>query len=206
VRIRTVLLVASLALTLAVAAPAAAQSTDTNSAAIAAVSQAPLDNAGASPILRLPKSVSFTADDQAKPGAARNVGGQQVVFMVQGGLVLCCSDTGFAIGAGAAFSPMKDDKQVEINADFHFTRFGGDNGVYISFNGQYNVKMDKDDVTPFVLGGLAIVHSSGETEARLQLGGGVQFKMSNGRAVRAQVRFILTSGNVTTVILGGFAF
>jgi len=156
------------------------------------------------------KSVADELDQQRPPGTAASpthqVAGKQMMIMVQGGLVTCCGSTGFDVGVGAAFMPLKDNDKFEINGDFNFGRLFSTNLIYISFNGQYDFHLNNSKAVPFAGGGIGIAHTSGATNTAFQLLFGAQFEMSSGRAVRAQVRFLFTSGASTTLILGGFAF
>lgn len=196
-----------LLLVVGVAIPAAARGLDeatTATAAQASFSTGVLAKA-------LPADVSFLADaDQQRAGAAsapqHQVGDKQAIFMVQGGLLFCCSNTGFVVGGGASVKPMKDNDKFEVGGDFNFARIYSSNGLYVSINGQYDIHLQDSKLLPFVGGGLGITHGSGFTDTNLQILGGVDFETGGGKALRAQVRFLFTPGAMTTILMIGYAF
>jgi hypothetical protein len=140
-----------------------------------------------------------------KPSPTHQVGGKTVRVFIEGGAIFCCSYAGFTLGASAAIVPMKDHPQFEVNADVHYLHIAGTNGWDISFNGQYNFKMQNSKMTPFADGGLIIASFNYGTNAALQIGGGIEAAFASGRAFRAQVRFAFLPGT-TTELLFGFAF
>jgi len=155
------------------------------------------------------ENVADDVDQQRPPGSSASpthqMGGKQVMIIAQAGVTFCCSTTGFIAGAGVNFMPMKDNDKIEIDVDGNFIHFGG-NGIYVSFNGQYDVHLNNSKMIPFLGGGLGIAHFGGGTNTGLQIYGGIQAAMSSGRAVRVSIRFLFAGGATTTVILGGFAF
>lgn len=198
-----------------IAVPAAAQGTDTSNApaAVTASTTPAVDSSSASSI-DLMKHVSFATDDQTQRGTpTHQMGGKQVLIMVQGGYEHASGENGFFGGIGANFKPVKDNDMFEVGADFNIGHAsGGGEGatlIYISFNGQYDIHMKDSKTVPFVGAGVGIVRlsSSGfsNTETKFQILGGVAFAMQSGREVRAQVRFIFTEAT-TTILMVGFAF
>jgi hypothetical protein len=141
----------------------------------------------------------------AKPSPTHQAAGKTVTVFIQGGVLFCCSSAGFTLGAGAAFVPMRDHQQFEINADVMYFHIYGTNGWDLSFNGQYNFKMANSKMTPFADGGLVIASFNYGTNAALQIGGGIQAAMSSGRAFRVQIRFAFLPSTVTEILFG-FAF
>jgi hypothetical protein len=133
-----------------------------------------------------------------------------VTIDIQGGLVTGNGSTGFDIGVGASFLPMKDNDKFGIIVDGNFIREDGVNVIYISANGVYNVHLNNSKAKPFLGGGIAIVHESvngfSDTQTKLQILGGVGWALSSGREVNGQVRFVFTDGGTTTILLFGFAF
>lgn len=188
------------------AAPAAAQTQDQNAAASTVV--ASNDTTGVS--FAMPASVSFDTDAQAKPSPTHQMGGKQVTLDIQGGLVTGNGSTGFDIGVGASFLPMKDNDKFGVIVDGNFIREDGVNIIYISANGVYNIHLNNSKAKPFVGAGLAIVHESVEgfsnTDTNFQILGGVGWALASGREVNGQVRFVFTEGSTTTLLLIGFAF
>ena len=176
----------------------------------------PANDASLSPQLNLAQHVTFVTenvadeiDQQRPPGSASSpthqMAGKQIMVIAQAGVTFCCSTTGFIAGVGAGFMPMHDNDKIEIDVDGNFIHFGG-NGIYISFNGQYDIHLNNSKMVPFLGGGLGIAHAGGGTNTGLQIYGGIQASMSSGRAVRASIRFLFAGGATTTIIVGGFAF
>lgn len=188
------------------AAPAAAQTQDETPAAGTVVAS----NDGANVSFATPSRVTFDTDAQAKPSPTHQMGGKQVTIDVQGGLVTGNGSTGFDIGVGASFLPMKDNDKLGIIVDGNFVREDGINGIYISVNAVYNIHLQNSKAKPFVGGGIGIVHTSFEgfsnTETKPQILGGVGWALASGREVNGQVRFLFTDGGTTTILLFGFAF
>jgi opacity protein-like surface antigen len=183
------------------AAPAAAQTQDQNSAASTVVASNDATNVS----FNLPATVSF--DAQAKPASpTHQMGGKQVQINVQGGFVFGGGSTGFDLGVGAMFQPMKDNDKLGIIVDGNFVRDFSSNGLYISVNAVYNVHLQNSKAKPFVGGGVGIIHFSGDTETKPQLLGGVGWALSSGREVNGQFRIVFTDFQTTTLLLFGFAF
>jgi hypothetical protein len=206
-----------MAMLVALAAPAMAQVNDSQ-IGTTSISSSSSGDSHAAPTFSLPANVSFVPDDQARPTSpaspTHQIGGKQVTIDVQGGFITGSGASGLDIGAGASFLPMKDNDKFGIIVDGNFIHVSsggvGANGLYISFNGVYNIDLENSKAKPFVGGGLAIVHLSangfGNTQTKLQILGGVGWALEGGREVNGQVRFIFTDGGTTTVILVGFAF
>jgi len=161
----------------------------------------------------LPADLSFVADANAdqgqRPGVGapmHQVGSKQAMFMVQGGLLFCCSNTGFDVGVGASIKPMKDNDKFEVGGDVNFGRLYAVNALYISVSGQYDMHMQNSKAVPFVGGGLGVTHVTGATNTNPELLAGVDWETGGGKALRAQVRFIFTPGSTTTALLIGMAF
>jgi opacity protein-like surface antigen len=188
-----------------IAVPAAAQSLDAPATPVS------VSFSNASLVKALPSSVSFLADaDQARPGTGsapmHQMGDKQFMAMVQGGLITCCSNTGFLIGAGVSAKPIHDNDKVEVGGDFNFARIFSSNGIYVSINGQYDIHLQNTSRTvPFLGGGIAITHFEGFTNTDLQIFGGADFDTASGKAIRAQVRFILGT-ETSTLLMVGYAF
>ena len=209
-------MLAGTALLVAFAIPAAAQSTDSTTGAIAtSITAAPIIAADAT--FAMPPDVTFLDDEpQAKPAGAttptHQMAGKAVTLFVQGGLEHASGETGFFGGVEAAFTPMPDKQAFEVNADFDIGHASG-GGVgatflYIAFDGQYNVTMSNNKTVPFINAGIGITHYSAGvsgTSTNFQIGGGVSLAMASGREVRVGIRFIFTAF-VTTVISAGFGF
>jgi hypothetical protein len=140
-----------------------------------------------------------------KPSPTHQMAGKSVSIFIQGGILFASSSTGFTIGAGAAFVPMKDHQQFEINADVMYFHIYSTNGWDLSFNGQYNFKMQNSKMTPFVDGGLIIASFNYGTNPALQIGGGIEAAMSSGRAFRVQIRVGFLPATATQILFG-FAF
>jgi hypothetical protein len=100
---------------------------------------------------------------------------------------------------------MRGYAKFEIGADINYIHFGG-NGVYVSFNGQYDFRLAHSKVVPFLGGGLGIAHQGNGTNAGLQLLGGIQTTLKSGRAIRFSLRFLFAGDRTTTFVMGGFAF
>ena len=192
------------------AVPAAAQGLTGATTAVAAVTatQVSLDASQ----FALPANLSFIADANAdqgpRPGVGaptHTMGGKQVMVMVQGGL-FHNFNTGFTLGAGVAFKPMKDNNKFEVGGDFNYARYSGLNGVYVAINGQYDIHLQQSKAVPFLGGGIGIAHFSGGTNTDPEILGGVDFETSGGQSIRAQVRFFFTPVYTTTIVLVGFAF
>jgi hypothetical protein len=165
-------------------------------------------NATASPSFGIGRNVTFDQSGRP-PGAPQSpthqAGGKSVMVVAQGSIVFCCDTTGFTLGVGVGFIPMSGYRKFEIGADINFIHFGG-NGVYVSFNGQYDFRLAHSKVVPFLGGGLGIAHQGNGTNAGLQLLGGIQTTLHSGRAIRFSLRLLFAGGRTTTFVMGGFAF
>ena len=179
-----------------------------------AAPQPATNDLSASPSLSMGHSVTFVTDEPdvfqgtkpatpaGKPSPTHQAAGKSVTIMAQGGILFCCSYTGFAIGVGAAFTPMQTHDQFEINADFNFHRIASANGWDISFNGAYLFHLNNSKVKPFAGGGLVISHLNYNTNAAFQILGGVQTALASGRDLRFQIRFGFFSSTVTLLLIG----
>lgn len=187
------------------AAPAAAQTQDETPAASTVVASNDATNVS----FATPSRITFDTDAQAKPSPTHQMGGKQVSVTIQGGFVTGEGASGFDIGVGASFLPMKDNDKLGIIVDGNFVRLSdngfGFNALYISGNAVYNIHMQNSKAKPFVGGGIAFFHANGVEQTKLQLLGGVGWALSSGREVNGQVRFILADETIT-VLLFGFAF
>jgi len=229
-RIRTLdVMFLGMSLVTAFCIPASAQVTaDPTGTTATNLGQAPSTDSEAAPMLRLPATVSFLDDDQAKPGSpTHQVGGKQVTIDVQGGLSLDLATTGFLVGGGVTFKPMKDNDRFEVSADVNYGHHGGQSAMFagtevsssgslllFSVNAQYDFRPQDSNKMFFLGGGLAIFHfgisesagginvgSVSINSSGLQLLGGMAFNLAGGREVRIQIRFV-----TGTLILVGVAF
>jgi outer membrane protein W len=98
--------------------------------------------------------------------------------------------------------PMKTHEQFEVNADFMYAHIANTNGWDLSFNGQYNFKLQNSKIKPFGGAGLAIVSFNYDTGVAFQVFGGIGAEMSSGRAIRVQIRWILRDFTVTEILFG----
>jgi len=182
------------------AAPAAAQTQDDAAAPAAPVFQINasfLPDAPATPA----SDVSF--DAQAAP-TTHTMGDRQVFVRVEGGLVFCCSNTGFTVGVGASFQP-KSVKNLEVAGDVAFGRLFSTNLIYISVDGLYDFHIEGHDAMPYAGAGLGIAHAGGVTNTSFQILGGVQLPVSGPHVARVEVRFLFTT-LTTTLLLGSYSF
>ena len=109
-------------------------------------------------------------------------------------------ESGFILGAGLGARPF-NNKHVEVVGDISFVRFNGTNGAYFSGNGLYHFDTNEPNFKPFAGGGLAILNAGGDTEARFQLAGGVEFNAEKKHPIRPELRIIFTDNDVTTVLM-----
>jgi hypothetical protein len=141
-----------------------------------------------------------------KASPTHQMAGKTVTVFVQGGVLFVAGYTGFTVGAGVGFIPMKDHEQFEVNADFNYIHVASTNGWYLTFNGQYNfILANHKSIKPFAGAGLAVGSFNYSGHVALNVFGGVQSALASGRAIRIQIRWVLTSA-VTTSILFGIAF
>jgi len=133
----------------------------------------------------------------ASPAAAQE---KKIELRGQFGGVFLSGGDGFIVGAGVAARPF-NNQQIETNGDVSFLRFEGYNGVYLSGNVVYYFKTNEPNFKPFAGGGLGILSFADETQARLQLGGGLEFNASSKHPIRPELRFVFTEHDVTTIIM-----
>jgi opacity protein-like surface antigen len=196
-------LVFSAMLALVAAMPAAAQSQDNVPAAPAFQINASFLPDQTPPAAG--EAISF--DDQARGAAptTHTMGDRQIFVRVEGGLVFCCSNTGFMVGVGVSGQP-KSVKNLEVAGDFGFGRLFGTNLIYIAADGLYDFHMKGHDAMPYAGAGLGIVHAGGVTKTAFQILGGVQLPVTGPHVARVEVRFIFFSAATTTLLLGSYSF
>jgi hypothetical protein len=198
--IRTVTSVAfSTILALAAATPAAAQSQDSPSPSPAFAINATF----------LPEAPATSASDlsfDAQGGAPKthSMGDRQVFLRVDGGLVFCCSNTGFVVGASVSAMP-KSVKNLEIDGGFGIGRFASRTFFSISFDGAYDIHMQGHEAMPFVGAGLGIRHAASATNTAFEILGGVQLPVQGPHVVRVTVKFLFAT-LTSTVLLGSYSF
>ena len=134
----------------------------------------------------------------ASPAAAQ--GDKQIDIRGQFGGVFLSGGSGFIVGAGVGARPFNNQK-IETSGDFSFLRFEGFNGVYVGANVVYHFNTNEPNFKPFAGGGLGILSFADETEARLQIGGGVEFNATSKNPIRPELRFVFTEHDVTTIIM-----
>jgi opacity protein-like surface antigen len=183
------------------AAPAAAQAPDDATAPAAPVFQINASFLPDAPAT-LASDVSF--DAQAAP-TTHTMGDRQVFVRVEGGLVFCCTSTGFAVGVGASFQP-KSVKNLEVAGDFMFGRLFSANLIYISVDGLYDFHLSGHDAMPYAGAGLGIAHGAGVTNTAFQILAGVQLPVSGPHVARVEVRWLFVSFETTTLLLGSYSF
>lgn len=144
------------------------------------------------------------ADDQGATPKTHTVDDRPVVFRVDGGLLFCCSNTGFVVGASASVMP-KNLKNIEIAAGAGFGRFAGFTLFTIGVDGLYDIHLQGHAAMPFVGGGLGIRHINSNTKAGFELAGGVQLPVKGPHAIRVGVKFLF-SDVTTTLLLGSYSF
>ena len=138
-----------------------------------------------------------------KASPTHQAAGKTITVFIDGGVNFAGGNTGFQIGVGAGFIPMKDHKQFEVNADFNFVHIANTNGWYISFNGQYNfILKSHEHIKPFGGAGIAFGSFNYGGFAALNLFGGIESALSSGRAIRIQVRWTFTDATLTQIIFG----
>ncbi len=134
----------------------------------------------------------------ATPAAAQ--GDKKLDLRVQFGGVFLGGGSGFIVGGGVAARPFTN-QQIETNADLSLLRFEGYNGFLLSGNVLYYFTTNEPNFKPFAGGGLGIRNFAGHTEARLQVGGGLEFNANSRNPIRPELRFIFTDHDTTTIIL-----
>jgi opacity protein-like surface antigen len=187
------------------AAPAAAQAPDNAAAPAAPVFQINASFLPDQTPTAAGEAISF--DDQARGAAPKThaMGDRQIFVRVEGGLVFCCSSTGFMVGVGVSGQP-KSVKNLEIAGDFGFGRLFGTNLIYIAADGLYDFHMEGHDAMPYAGAGLGIVHAAGVTKTAFQILGGVQLPVTGPHVARVEVRFVFFSAATTTLLLGSYSF
>jgi hypothetical protein len=198
--IRTVTSVAfSTMLALAAATPAAAQSLDNT-----APSPAFTINATFLPDAPATSTADASFDDQGGAPKTHSMGDRQVFLRLDGGLVFCCSNTGFVVGATVSAMP-KSVNNIEIDGGFGIGRFAGRTFFSISADGAYDIHMQGHEAMPFVGAGLGIRHAAGATHAAFEILGGVQLPVQGPHVVRFTVKFLFST-LTTTVLLASYSF
>ena len=160
--------------------------------------EASLSRETSSPVVQ----VSTTLADAAAQTATRGSSSTPITWRGDVGLFFIGGDTGFLLGGGGGARPF-DNQKIEIAGDLHFARINGYNGLYASGNGLYHFTTSNSDISPFAGGGLGILHSSGDTQARLQIMGGLDFNQKSAHPLRADLRFLFTDGDTTTILMLG---
>jgi opacity protein-like surface antigen len=147
---------------------------------------------------------TLTTDQAGAAPKTHQMGDRSVFLRLQGGLITGVGDTGFLVGL-AAGDNLKQAKNVEIGGDFSFGRIAGENDLYISFNGLYDVHLKGHQVMPYLGGGIGINHVPNFTQTGLQLIAGIQLPVTGPHVVRFEVRFLLVDGS-PVLLLGSFSF
>ena len=111
----------------------------------------------------------------AAPAAAQQE--TTIALRGQAGFLFVSGGEGFLVGGGVGARPF-NNRQVEIAGDLSFVRFEGTNGFYLAGNALYHFNTSDANFRPFAGGGLGILRGGGETEARLQIGGGLELRGS----------------------------
>jgi opacity protein-like surface antigen len=151
-----------------------------------------------------PSSVPGAPDEQGAAPKTHAVGDRPVVLRVDGGLIFCCSNTGFVVGASASVMP-PSLKNVEIAAGAGLGRFAGFTLFTISAEGLYDIHVNGHGAMPFVGAGLGIRHINSNTKAAFEIAAGVQLPVKGPHAVRVGVKFLF-SNPTTTLLLGSYSF
>jgi hypothetical protein len=189
----------SMTLAVAAAAPAAAQSSDTPAPAPAFTI-----NATFLPDASATSTDDVTFDEQAAAPKTHSMGDRQVFLRVDGGLVFCCSNTGFVVGATVSAMP-KSVKNVEFDGGFGIGRFASRTFFSISIDGAYDIHMQGHDAMPFVGAGLGIRHAAGATNTAFEVLGGIQLPVQGPHAIRVSVKFLFST-LTSTVLLASYSF
>lgn len=195
-------LVFSAILALSSAVPAAAQGQDESTAPPAPAFQI---NASFLPEAPAPATSSddLSFDEQATP-KTHALGDRQVFVRLEGGLVFCCSNTGFVVGVGVSAMP-KSVKNLEIAGSFGIGRLAGFTFFDFSGDGLYDFHLKGHEAMPFAGAGLGIQHLDSTTKAAFELAGGVQMPIQGPHVVRFEVKFLFTT-QTTTVLLVSYSF
>jgi hypothetical protein len=184
------------------AVPAAAQVQDESTAPPAPAFQI---NASFLPEAPAPATTTddLSFDGQAAP-RTHSMGDRQVFVRLEGGLVFCCSNTGFLVGVGVSAMP-KSVKNLEIAGSFGIGRFAGFNFFSFSADGLYDFHLKGHEAMPFAGAGLGIRHADSNTNAAFELAGGVQMPIQGPHVVRFEVKFLFTT-LTTTILLASYSF
>jgi hypothetical protein len=185
------------------AAPAAAQTQEDAAAPAAPVFQINASFLPDAPATSFIPDTSF--DAQAAP-RTHTMGDRQIFVRVEGGLVFCCSNTGFLVGVGVSGQP-KSVKNLEIAGDFGFGRFGGANFLYFAGDGLYDFHMKGHEAMPYAGAGIGIAHTTGfgGTSTGFQILGGIQLPVTGPHVARVEVRFLFVASTIT-LLLGSYSF
>jgi hypothetical protein len=99
------------------------------------------------------------------------------------------SGEGVVLGGGIAALPLRSD-QHEINGNVAFQRVESTNGFGVDVNYLYNFRLEGGErFTPYVGAGINVAHFSSDTEAALQIGGGIKRPLRNGRELFVEAFF-----------------
>lgn len=142
-------------------------------------------------------------DDQGQP-ATHMVGNRPIIVRLDGGLVFCCSDTGFVVGATVAGQP-RSVKNLEIEGSFGIGRFAGFSFLTFSIDGLYDFHMRGHQAMPFAGAGLGITHTDSVTNTAFEILGGIQLPVNGPHAVRFGVKFLFTT-LTTTILFVNYSF
>lgn len=186
-------------LALTAATPAAAQNQDTTSPTPAFAI-----NATFLPDAPTTSTSDLSFDEQGGAPKTHSMGDRQVFLRVDGGLVFCCSNTGFVVGASVSAMP-KSLKNVEIDGGVGFGRFASRTFFTISFDGAYDIHVQGHDAMPFVGAGLGIRHAASVTNTAFEILGGIQLPIEGPHVVRVSVKFLLST-LTTTVLFASYSF
>jgi hypothetical protein len=189
----------SMMLALGAAIPAAAQSPDNTAPAPAFTI-----NATFLPDAPVTSTDDVSFDEQAGAPKTHAMGDRQVFLRLDGGLVFCCSHTGFVVGASVSAMP-KSVKNIEIDGGFGIGRFAGRTFFSISADGAYDIHIQGHEAMPFIGAGFGIRHAAGATNAAFEILGGVQLPVQGPHVVRVSVKFLFST-LTTTVLLGSYSF
>jgi hypothetical protein len=186
---------------LVTAMPAAAQSQDQNTTTPVPQFQI---NASFLPDVTAPSiDTTTTFDDQAAP-KTHTMGDRQVFIRLDGGLVFCCSNTGFVVGVTVSGQP-RSLKNIEIEGNVGFGRLAGFNFLTFGADGLYDFHMTGHEAMPFAGAGLGITHIGSVTNTAFEILGGVQLPVNGPHVVRVEIKFLFTTAT-TTILLVNYSF
>ncbi|MBN2369177.1 MAG: SH3 domain-containing protein, partial [Vicinamibacteria bacterium] len=106
-------------------------------------------------------------------------------------------DYGFAADGRVMLAPVKSMPNLRIMAAMDFF-FKEGRGWILTGSGMYVIRTLSEDIHPYLGAGIAIAHAGGESEAKPDIGGGVEIK----RRIFAEGRFILSDPAVLIVSAG----